>query len=386
VDGFAFREAPVSMAERPEIDRWIISSLHSLVARVRTYMDEYEPTLAGRAIEEFVDNHLSNWYVRLCRRRFWKGEYETDKISAYQTLYECLETIFRLIAPISPFFSDAMFRNLNAVTRRHSVGSVHHADFPKSDASVIDQNLEEQMQLAQDLSSLILSIRKKVNIRVRQPLQKALVPVLTPSMEAQLRKVEDLVKAEVNIKELEYLGSDNDFIRKKVKPNFVILGKKLGPLMKQVGTALSSLGQEQIRTLEREGALDINAGGEIVRIGKDEVEIQSEDIPGWMVASKNALTVALDVQVTEELEREGNARELVNRIQKIRKDSGFELTDRITVKLTENARLIPSITQYNSYICAEILADRLEMVPQLPHGTEIEVNDFQLLVQVSKNG
>jgi isoleucyl-tRNA synthetase len=242
------------------------------------------------------------------------------------------------------------------------------------------------MQLAQDLSSLILSIRKKVNIRVRQPLQKALVPVLTPTMEAQLRKVEDLVKAEVNIKEIQYLGSDNDFIRKKVKPNFVILGKKLGALMKQVGTALAALSQEEIRTLEKEGFIDLVVGDQSVRIARDEVDIQGEDIPGWMVASKNALTVALDVQVSDELEREGNARELVNRIQKIRKDSGFELTDRITVKLTENEKLIPSITQFNSYICAEILADKLEMVPHLADGTEIEVADFQLLVQVSKNG
>ncbi|MCU0380499.1 MAG: isoleucine--tRNA ligase [Chitinophagaceae bacterium] len=386
VDGFAFREAPVPVAERPEIDRWIISSLHSLTARVQMYMDDYEPTLAGRAIEEFVDSQLSNWYVRLCRRRFWKGEYEADKISAYQTLYECLETIVRLIAPISPFFSDSMFRNLNAVTKRHPVRSVHHANYPKADPSVIDENLEEQMQLAQDLSSLILSIRKKVNIRVRQPLQKALVPVLTPTMEAQLRKVEDLVKAEVNIKEIQYLGSDNDFIRKKVKPNFVILGKKLGALMKQVGTALAALSQEEIRTLEKEGFIDLAVGDQAVRIARDEVDIQGEDIPGWMVASKNALTVALDVQVSDELEREGNARELVNRIQKIRKDSGFELTDRITVKLTENEKLIPSITQFNSYICAEILADKLEMVPHLADGTEIEVADFQLLVQVSKNG
>ncbi len=386
VDGFAFREAPVPMAERPEIDRWIISSLHSLSARVQSYMDDYEPTLAGRAIEEFVDNHLSNWYVRLCRRRFWKGEYETDKISAYQTLYECLETITRLIAPISPFFSDALFRNLNAVTGRHPVSSVHHAAFPKADPSVIDRELEAQMELAQDLSSLILSIRKKVNIRVRQPLQKALVPVMDPAMEARLRRIEDLVKAEVNIKALEYISGDNDFIRKKVKPNFVVLGKKLGALMKQAGTALAALGQQEIRALEKEGAIDLVLGDQTVRIGREEVDIQGEDIPGWMVASRNALTVALDVQVTEELEREGNARELVNRIQKIRKDSGFELTDRITVKLTQNEKLIPSITQYNSYICAEILADRLEMVPHLDGGTAIEVNDFQLLVQVSKKG
>ena len=386
VDGFRFAEAPIALKDRPEIDRWIISSLHSLITTVQRHMDDYEPTLAGRAIDEFLDNQLSNWYVRLSRRRFWKGDYGTDKLSAYQTLYECLETLSLLIAPISPFFADALFRNLNSITRRHAVGSVHHARFPVSDPSRVDPELEAQMLLAQDLSSLILSIRKKVNIRVRQPLQKALVPVLDPSMEARLRRVEDLVKAEVNIKELQYLGGDNDFIRKRVKPNFVVLGKKLGPLMKQAGTALGALTQEQIRALEKEGAIDLLLGDQQVRIGRDEVDIQSEDLPGWMVASKGALTVALDVQVTEALEREGNARELVNRIQKIRKDSGFELTDRITVKLTENADLIPAITQFNGYICAEILADKLEFVPQLSEGTDIEVNDFQLKVHVQKHG
>ncbi len=386
VDGFRFREAPVALADRPEIDRWIISSLHSLVATVQRHMDDYEPTLAGRAIDEFLDNQLSNWYVRLSRRRFWKGDYGADKLSAYQTLYECLETLSLLIAPISPFFADALFRNLNSITQRHPVGSVHHARFPVSDPTMIDPELEAQMLLAQDLSSLILSIRKKVNIRVRQPLQKALVPVLDPSMEARLRKVEDLLKAEVNIKELQYLGGDNDFIRKRVKPNFVVLGKKLGPLMKLAGSALGALTQDQIRSLEKEGTIDLNLGDQVVRIAREEVDIQSEDVPGWMVASKGALTVALDVQVTDALEQEGNARELVNRIQKIRKDSGFDLTDRITVKLTENEALIPAITQFNGYICAEILADKLEFVPHLSEGTDIEVNDFQLKVHVQKNG
>jgi isoleucyl-tRNA synthetase len=386
VDGFRFSEPPIALKERPEIDRWIISSLHSLIAIVQRHMDDYEPTLAGRAIDEFLDNQLSNWYVRLSRRRFWKGDYGTDKLSAYQTLYECLETLSLLIAPISPFFADALFRNLNSITQRHSVVSVHHARFPVSDPSRVDPELEAQMLLAQDLSSLILSIRKKINIRVRQPLQKALVPVLDPSMEARLRRVEDLVKAEVNIKEVQYLGGDNDFIHKRVKPNFVVLGKKLGPLMKLAGTALGALTQEQIRSLENEGTIDLSLGDQTVRIGRDEVDIQSEDVPGWMVASKGALTVALDVQVTSALEQEGNARELVNRIQKIRKDSGFDLTDRIAVKLTENAALIPAITQFNGYICAEILADKLEFVPHLSEGTDIEVNDFQLKVHVQKNG
>jgi isoleucyl-tRNA synthetase len=386
VDGFAFREPPIPLAERPEIDRWIISSLNSLTEKVRLYMDDYEPTMAGRAVEEFVDDQLSNWYVRLCRRRFWKGEYEQDKISAYQTLYECLEKVSLLMAPISPFFADTLFRNLNAVSGRYAVQSVHHADFPLPDPYLVDQELEERMQMAQDLSSLILSLRKKVNIRVRQPLQKAMVPLVNETMEAQLRKIEDLVKAETNVKEIEYLASNNDFIRKKAKANFVVLGKKLGPLMKQVSQAITGLGQEEIRALEQDGRIELKVGNERVEINRDEVDIQSEDIPGWMVTFKNALTVALDVQVSEALEQEGNARELVNRIQKIRKDSGFELTDRITVKLSENDRLNPSITQFNSYICAEILADRLDIVPHMTEGIDIEVNDFQLKVQVLKKG
>ncbi len=386
VDGFAYKEKSIPMSERPEIDRWIISSLNTLVKKVKVYMDEYEPTLAGRAIEEFVDSQLSNWYVRLCRRRFWKGEYEQDKISAYQTLYECLETIVKLIAPVSPFFADSIFRNLNAVTGRHKEQSVHHALFPVAEAALIDIDLEERMQMAQDASSLILSIRKKVNIRVRQPLQKALIPVSNDSMQAQLEKVEDLIKAEVNIKEIQYISGDNDFIRKKVKPNFVLLGKKLGPKMKQVSGMITSLNQEEIRQLETRGELSLLIDNEPVNILLAEVEIQSEDVPGWMVASKNGLTVALDIQVSPELEQEGNARELVNRIQKIRKDNGYELTDRILVKVSENQELIPSITQFNAYICAEILAEKLEWVPELMEGTDIEVNDIQVKVFVSKKG
>jgi isoleucyl-tRNA synthetase len=386
VDGFAYKEKSIPMNERSEIDRWIISSLNTLVKKVKVYMDEYEPTLAGRAIEEFVDSQLSNWYVRLCRRRFWKGEYEQDKISAYQTLYECLETIVKLIAPVSPFFSDSIFRNLNAVTGRHADQSVHHTLFPVADTTLIDTDLEERMQLAQDASSLILSIRKKVNIRVRQPLQKALIPVSNDVMQAQLEKVEDLIKAEVNIKKIQYISGDNDFIRKKVKPNFVLLGKKLGSKMKQVSGMITGLSQVEIRQLETAGELSFIIDNEPVNILLSEVEIQSEDVPGWMVANKNALTVALDIQVSPELEKEGNARELVNRIQKIRKDNGYELTDKILVKVSENEQLIPSITQFNAYICAEILAEKLELIPDLMEGTDIEVNDIQLKVLVSKKG
>ncbi len=408
VDGFAFKEEYIPLQERPEIDRWILSSLNTVVKKANEYMDDYEPTQAGRVIEDFVDEHLSNWYVRLCRRRFWKGEYEQDKICAYQTLYECLETITRLIAPISPFFSDVIFQNLNAVTGRFTnkdgtkVESVHHISYPDIDATqtpppagggrgAIDLPLEERMQLAQDVSSLVLSLRKKVNIKVRQPLQKVLVPVLTASMKEQLQKVEDLIKAEVNVKQIEYLDPDNTFISKKIKPNFIALGKKLGPKMKAVSAALAQFTQEDIILLEKEGQYNLSVDGEPVILQLAEVDISSEDIPGWTVANKGSLTVALDVTVTPELESEGNAREFVNRVQKIRKDSGFELTDRIDVKVSAIDGLKESLAQYKDYICAEILADTLEFEPALqassaPGVTGIEINDVSLNVIVLKKG
>jgi isoleucyl-tRNA synthetase len=384
VDGFAFKEAYIAPADRPEIDRWILSSVNSLTAKVNAAFDDYEPTLAGRLIEDFMDEHLSNWYVRLCRRRFWKGEYEHDKICAYQTLYECLETLSRLMAPISPFFADWLFCNLEEVTGRIKAASVHHADFPVADESFIDLPLEERMQLAQDASSLILSLRKKVNIKVRQPLQKVLIPVLNPAMKDQLELVEDLIKAEVNVKQIQYLSGDNTFIKKKIKPNFVALGKKLGPKMKAVSTALSNFSQDDIAKLEKEGNITLILNQEPIILSIQEVDITSEDIPGWVVANKNALTVALDVTVTPELAQEGNAREFVNRIQKIRKDNGYDLTDRILVKVADVPPLTDSLTQFNEYICAEILADSIELVKEPANGTEIEVNDIPLKVFVTK--
>src|SRR5688572_30354657 len=384
VDGFAFKEKYIPLKERPEIDRWILSSLNSVVKKANEYMDDYEPTQAGRVIEDFVDGHLSNWYVRLCRRRFWKGEYEHDKICAYQTLYECLETLTRLIAPISPFFSDDLFQNLNKVTGRFDVESVHHANYPLSDESKINSPLEERMQLAQDISSLVLSLRKKVNIKVRQPLQKVLIPVNNPGMKEQLQKIEDLIKSEVNVKEIQYLFDTEGFISKKIKPNFVALGKKLGPKMKAVSAALAQFTQEDILRLEKEGQYSLSIEGEPLVLQAHEVEISSEDIPGWTVANKGGLTVALDIKISLDLEHEGNAREFVNRIQKIRKDSGFELTDRVEVKVWAANGLKESLAQFKDYICAEILADKLELVPEITDGIEIEVNDVSLKVIVSK--
>ncbi len=386
VDGFAFQEAPVPLADRPEIDRWILSSLNTLIKKVTESMDDYEPTIAGRAIESFVDEHLSNWYVRLCRRRFWKGDYELDKISAYQTLYECLETIIRLMAPISPFFSDALFQNLNQVTNRFEAASIHHADFPIANPAAIDAGLEERMQLAQDTCSLVLSLRKKVNIKVRQPLQKILIPVLNPEMKAQLELVQDLILAEVNVKELVYLTETEGIIKKKIKANFKLLGAKMGAKMKQAAALIGAFTQQEIAQLEKNGQIAIQVDGENYQIELAEVEIAAEDIPGWSVASKGALTVALDIVLSEDLKQEGDARELVNRIQNIRKENGFDLTDRIFVKLLESDGFKQSIIKFNDYICREILADNIEWVSTLPDGVEIDINETLLKLAVTKKG
>jgi isoleucyl-tRNA synthetase len=386
VDGFNYSEAEIPFADRPEIDRWVLSSLQSLVKEVSKHMDDYEPTLAGRAIETFVDEHLSNWYVRLSRRRFWKGEYGNDKVSAYQTLYLCLETIMKLSAPISPFFTDTVFRNLNAVTGKTDQISVHHTDFPVANEAWIDKALEERMFMAQELSSLVLSIRKKVNIRVRQPLQKILIPVTGSAMQDQLKKVEELILAEVNVKEMQYLPADNDFIRKRIKANFVILGKKLGSRMKAAATQIASLSQDAIRSLETTGSMQLNIEGELFEISREEVDIQSEDVQGWMVASRNALTVALDVTITPDLAQEGDARELVNRIQKIRKDLDLALTDLISVEIQSDNQLDISFTQFKAYICAEILADHISLIAGLDKGVETEINGKLLKINVIKKG
>ena len=384
VDGFSFSENYIPVSERPEIDQWILSSLNTLIKKVTESFDDYEPTIAGRLVEDFVDEHLSNWYVRLCRRRFWKGEYEHDKICAYQSLYECLETVALLMAPISPFFADWLFLNLNEVSEKIKTASVHHINFPKVNNSVIDESLEERMQLAQDASSLILSLRKKSNLKVRQPLQKVLIPVINSFMKEQLEKVEDLIRTEVNVKEIQYLSDTDGFIKKKIKPNFVVLGKKLGAKMKSVSSALAAFTQEEISKIEKEGTYSLQIDGEPLILQLTDVEIISEDIPGWIVANKNLLTVALDITVTAQLANEGNARELVNRIQKIRKDNGYEVTDRISVKIEDSSPLKDSITQFNNYICAEILADAIELVPKIANGIEIEVNDVSLTLFVTK--
>lgn len=384
VDGFCFEEKYIPLNERPEIDQWILSCLNSLVADVSAALDDYEPTVAARAIEHFTNEALSNWYVRLCRRRFWKGDYAHDKIAAYQTLYECLETILKLMAPVSPFFSDAVFSDLNKITGLNKEDSVHHTDFPKVNLTAIDKALEERMQMAQDISSLILSIRKKTGIKVRQPLQKILIPVQSEADKTQLEKVEALIKSEVNVKEVQYISAAENFISKKIKANFKTLGNRLGKKMKAAAAIISGLSQENITEFEQTGHYDLMVEGEAFPLTLEDVEITADDIPGWKIASKGSLTVALDVVLNEDLENEGIAREFINRIQNIRKDQAFGLTDTISVKLPENTTIKPAIIQFKNYICAEILAEELVWSSQMPDGIEIEVNETPFVVQVNK--
>jgi isoleucyl-tRNA synthetase len=384
VDGFTYKEQYIPLKDKPEIDRWIISSLNTLIGKVEEYMDDYEPTKAGRAIDEFVDEHLSNWYVRLCRRRFWKGEYEFDKICAYQTLYECLEVLSKLIAPISPFFSDWLYTSLNKVTGRESSISVHLTDFPHIILDDIDQNLEHRMQLAQDACSLLLSLRKKANIKVRQPLQKAIIPIMDESVKNHITAVEAIIKSEVNIKEIEYISADNNLIKKKIKANFKTLGSRLGGKMKSAAALIAQFTPSEINELEKNGQINLMIDSEQVEIFLSDVEITSDDIPGLLVANKGALTVALDITLTPELEQEGLAREFVNKIQKIRKDSDFALTDRINVTIEDTELLKNAVNHFNSYICTEILADSISFSSEIQSGTEIEVNDDIIKVFISK--
>ena len=410
VDGFVFEEKFIPIKERPEIDQWIISSLNSLIEIVTKSLDDYEPTQAGRAIEYFLDEHLSNWYVRLSRRRFWKparqkgdagkaggGEYEHDKLCAYQTLYECLQNISRLIAPIAPFFADWLFTNLNNITTQFSLTSVHHSDFPKVDAGVIDKELEERMQLAQDISSLILSLRKKVNlsdgqigIKVRKKKKKVIIPAIDDSFAKKVKLVEDIIKSETNIKEIELLQANNNFIKKKAKANFKTLGKRLGSKMKLAAERIQQLGDVEIDKIQ-EGNFILNADYEQknenpIHLTPEDIEISTNEIPGFEVAVKGNLTVALDIILTENLKNEGFAREFINRIQNLRKESNFELTDKIVVNLLDDAAARIPITEFNDYICAEILADTLEFVPKLTDGITIDVNNHSLKVTVTKKG
>ena len=384
IDGFKYAEAEIPLEERPEIDRWILSELHTLIKVVDEAYADYEPTRAARAISDFVQENLSNWYVRLCRRRFWKGEYEKDKIAAYQTLYNCLINVAKLSAPIAPFFMDKLYRDLVKATNSEEFTSVHLAKFPVSVENFVDKSLESKMMKAQTVSSLVLSLRKKEMIKVRQPLQKVMIPVLDDNQRAEIEAVSDLIKAEVNVKEIELLDDASGVLVKQIKPNFKALGPRFGKDMGLIAKEIQNLSSEQINELDTKGELSLVISGNSIILTSDDVEISSQDIPGWLVANANGITVALDITLTEELIKEGIARELVNRIQNLRKDSGFEVTDKIKVHLQTNNDLEKAVAANENYIKSETLTETLVFVDDLKSGTEIEFDDIKTRILISK--
>ncbi len=383
VDGFEYKEADVPMNERPEIDRWILSVLNTLIKQVDACYNDYEPTKAGRLIQDFVNDNLSNWYVRLNRKRFWGGGMTQDKLSAYQTLYTCLEVVAKLMAPIAPFYADMLYNDLTSVTGRDNVVSVHLSNYPACNEEVIDASLEARMKMAQDVTSMVLALRRKVNIKVRQPLQCIMVPVVDDEQRAHIEAVKNLIMNEVNVKEIRFVDGAAGVLVKKVKCDFKKLGPKFGKQMKAVANAVANLSQEEIAALEKNGSLALNLDGAEAVIETTDVEIFSEDIPGWLVANEGKLTVALEVTVTEELRREGVARELVNRIQNIRKSSGFEITDKINIVLSKNNQTDDAVNEYKEYICNQVLANSLTLADEV-EGTELEFDDFKLYASVCK--
>ncbi len=386
IDEFSYDEEEIPIEKRPELDRWILSELNSLIKLADASYDDYEPTRAGRAISDFLDQHLSNWYVRLSRRRFWKGDYTSDKISAYQTLYRCLEVIAQLAAPIAPFYMEKLFTDLNKVTGRDRNDSVHLTDFPKADLGLIDKDLEERMELAQTISSMILSLRKKTNIRVRQPLNKIMIPLTQKGLKEKLEAVKPLILSEVNVKEIEYLEDDSILV-KQVKPNFKKLGPRYGKMMKSIAARIGAMDKAEIGQLEDEGQITLNIDGQDIVIELSDVEILTQDIPGWLVSTMGKLTVALDITVTDDLRYEGIARELVNRIQNIRKDNDFEVTDKISVIIEKNGELEEAVNRNFNYICSETLAENLEFSEALDNSGKISidlVDDLQTNLIVNK--
>ena len=384
IDGFKYEEAEIPVSERPEIDQWIISELNTLIKEVDGFYADYEPTKAARAISEFVQENLSNWYVRLCRRRFWKGEYAQDKIAAYQTLYTCLLTISKLGAAIAPFFMDKLYRDLTQATQTEEFDSVHLATFPVSVENYVNKSLESKMQKAQTISSLVLSLRKKEMIKVRQPLQKVMIPVLDDNQRAEIEAISDLIKAEVNVKEIVLLDDASGVLVKQIKPNFKTLGPRFGKDMGLISKAIQGFSKEQISQLDKEGSLNLVIAGNNVLLTLEDVEITSQDIEGWLVANSNGITVALDITISSELKQEGIARELVNRIQNIRKDSGFEVTDKIKVQLKRNGILEQAILENEAYIKSETLTSDLVFVDEIENGTEIEFDEIKTMILISK--
>lgn len=385
LDKFEYIEKDLPLEKRPEIDRWVLSELHTLIQKVDDYYADYEPTKATRAISEFVQENLSNWYVRLSRRRYWKGSYNDDKISAYQTLYTCLETVAKLSAPIAPFFMDRLYKDLVAGTVKEGMKSVHLTDFPKADSSFIDKKLEHKMQKAQTISSLVLSLRQKEKIKVRQPLQKIMIPVLEELEREEILAVSDLIKSEVNVKEIELIDEGSGMLVKQVKPDFKALGPRFGRDMKAVATAISKFDQDQIATIEKDGEISVSINEKNTTLALADVIISSQDIEGWLVANADGVTVALDVVITPELRNEGISRELVNRIQNLRKDSGFEVTDRVEVTLQENEKLKEAVNQNLEYIKEETLTEILQFKQEIKQGTEIAFDDIETLISIKKH-
>jgi len=385
LDGFSYNEEDMALEDRPELDRWILSELNTLIEKVDAYYADYEPTKAARAISNFTQDYLSNWYVRLSRRRFWKGDYQTDKISAYQTLYTCMVTIAKLGAPIAPFFMDRLYLDLNAVTKKESYESVHLAEFPKANTAAIDKLLERKMENAQTISSLVLSLRAKEKIKVRQPLQKIMIPVDNNQQKQEIEAVSDLIKHEVNVKEIELLEDASDILVKQIKPNFKVLGPRFGKDMKSISNVINAFSAEDIKKIEQKGTLDVEINGKNITLGLDDVEITSQDIEGWLVANEGALTVALDVTITDELREEGIARELVNRIQNLRKDSGFEVTDRIDVQLQNDKQVSAAIASNEAYIKSETLTENLKIIDNLNDGIEIAFDEVNTKLFIQKH-
>ncbi|APS37961.1 isoleucine--tRNA ligase [Salegentibacter sp. T436] len=385
IDNFTYKEDDIPLEERPEIDRWILSELHTLIEKVDKFYADYEPTRATRAISEFVQENLSNWFVRLSRRRFWKGDYQQDKISAYQTLYTCLVEVAKLGAPVAPFFMDRLYKDLNKSTQKENFESVHLAEFSKYDDKFVDKSLERKMEKAQTISSLVLSLRKKEMIKVRQPLQRVMIPVLDEQQREEIQAVEDLIKSEVNVKELQLIDDASGLLVKQIKPNFKVLGPRFGKDMKLVVNEINKLTPEDISKIEREGNIAINLNGEMVKLASEEVEIISQDIEGWLVASSGNITVALDVSISEELKKEGIARELVNRIQNMRKDSGFEVTDTIDVTLQKDGIVEDAVNQNITYIKNETLTASLEFAEVVTEGAEVAFDDITTKMFIKKH-
>ena len=383
-DSFTYAEADIPLNERPEIDRWILSELNTLIKEVDALYADYEPTRATRAISDFVQENLSNWYVRLSRRRFWKGEYEADKIAAYQTLYTCLITIAKLMAPVAPFYADRLYKDLVSVTGKENKESVHLTDFPVANESYIDKSLESKMQKAQTISSLVLSLRKKESIKVRQPLQKIMIPIANATERAEIEAVANLIKHEVNVKEIELLEDASGILVKQIKPNFKTLGPKFGKDMKAIAAAVQEFGQAEIAQFEKTQTYTLQLPDKAVTLSLDDVEISTQDIEGWLVATAGSLLVALDIHITPELRQEGIARELVNRIQNIRKDNEYDITDRIQIRLQAQPALQAAVTANEVYIKNETLTDSITFVDSLPEGEEIAFDEVTTRIVVSR--